>query len=77
MPDDPITQFLLRFEGGPRDGQTSGSTFVDPAELPALLEIEGEVYELAMASQLPPSRHVVRGAMYKHVGRDGVRSVET
>lgn len=69
MPDDPIVQFMIRFEGGPRDGSTSGSTFVDPAELPPLLEIEGDVYELAMCSQLPPVRGVVRGALYRHRGR--------
>ena len=71
MTDDPITTFILRFDGGPLDGETRQSPFTDRALLPLLVEVDpgGEQYELASASELPPTPGIWRGALYRHVAQ--------
>jgi hypothetical protein len=62
-------EFMLRFEGGPHDGHTMPSRFTAADQLPELVEVDpsGARYELAFYSRLPPTPHVIRGALYRHV----------
>lgn len=70
MTSEPIAEFLMRFEGGPLDGETRQSKFTMIEDLPDVLIVDSEGgprYALVSASRLPPTKGIWRGAMYRHV----------